>query len=847
MFRKLDSFYSTSERNPRYGVVSLDFVISGLTQAKAEARWPRRAARGGSGEVAMAELVTHNSNVKNFCFSFKPGLYRRLLIFVFWIVAIALSADAEIPTPLQITPFSNFDYENIEPPYSYGFSFPIKADILNEDPNTYQPDYHHRYFMSVFGPRYKPVTSSNIEYFDFHQGSDITAEVDYDGMDYGQNNPPDVFSMCDGEIDRIHNPDKATAEKSGEGRYVRVKCDQVFNSNPSWGPIYMAYRHLDEIDPDRKVNKKIYKGDRIGSMGSTGLTKTVHLHFSLRRKVETEFYNVHPMRAFDPTTTPHLLDYLQQGEIHQLEVNEDNALFRVALPYNQANIRAITVSLKDGSYQCIYDFEYVSETADKNERDHNDYVPGLELFAYPFNRGQTASLRYLRSKSEMPVSYPASPERQAGNFFPILSDGIFATPAYVLDVRAKDLPSGYDINDLTIEIIDIYGYGIKATGTSRVKQIGSHPVFSAISNGSDDAQEEANGEVDTSGARLELGDESGTNHKRVALRFTDLNLPQGATITRAYIQFTAGQATDDSALLTIRAEDSDSAQPFAETEKNLSCRMMTETSIQWFPEPWENVRDAGIPQRTPDLSALIQEVVSRQGWSRESALAFIISGMGKRVASSFENHNSDDLDEKKLYKAPFLYIEYSEKILDLKIIASEDDVEEHEDGSIAKKGTDLELCYDDYISSSHGLYGYQQVGLRFQNVAIPSGATITKAFVQFTADEVSEDAAEMSIYGEAADSAASFSYACSNISNRRGTRSSVYWKPESWTAIGQAGEQERTPNLRAIIQEIIDRPDWSMNNDIAIIFSGTGTRTAESFDGSPSGAPTLHVEFDSNQ
>ena len=46
-----------------------------------------------------------------------------------------------------------------------------------------------------------------------------------------------------------------------------------------------------------------------------------------------------------------------------------------------------------------------------------------------------------------------------------------------------------------------------------------------------------------------------------------------------------------------------------------------------------------------------------------------------------------------------------------------------------------------------------------------------------------------------------------------------------------------------MIQEIVDRPGWSGGNDLAIIFTGTGTRTAESYNGKASAAPLLHVLY----
>lgn len=107
------------------------------------------------------------------------------------------------------------------------------------------------------------------------------------------------------------------------------------------------------------------------------------------------------------------------------------------------------------------------------------YVDGLELYAYAFNRGHTAYRRYLQKIDEMPASYPASPLHPALNFRPLLNEGILQTPAYVLDVTAHDLPPGYDINDLSIEVIDIWGHGVRAFGNSS-QDLDTHVTFALL-------------------------------------------------------------------------------------------------------------------------------------------------------------------------------------------------------------------------------------------------------------------------------------------------------------------------------------------------------------------------------
>jgi len=120
---------------------------------------------------------------------------------------------------------------------------------------------------------------------------------------------------------------------------------------------------------------------------------------------------------------------------------------------------------------------------------------------------------------------------------------------------------------------------------------------------------------------------------------------------------------------------------------------------------------------------------------------------------------------------------------------------------------------------------------------------IVSASVHFTADEVGSGAVALTLRGEAADHAAPFAATAFNGSGRSVTSSSLAWSPPAWTAIGAAGAAQRTPDLSALVQEIVDRPGWAPGNPLVLVVTGTGKRTAESFEGAPAAAPVLRVEY----
>jgi hypothetical protein len=164
--------------------------------------------------------------------------------------------------------------------------------------------------------------------------------------------------------------------------------------------------------------------------------------------------------------------------------------------------------------------------------------------------------------------------------------------------------------------------------------------------------------------------------------------------------------------------------------------------------------------------------------------------------------------------------------LDLRVAASSDDAEERDSGSVRLTSSDLEMVFDT---------SDQVVGMRFQGVDIEPGARITSATLQFQVDEVSTGAVSLIIEGEASDDG--------NISSRPRTTSFVPWSPPDWNTVGEAGPDQQTPDLSAILQEIVDRDGWVTGGSVVLLVTGSGKRVVESFDGRSEAAPLLHVDI----
>ncbi len=371
-----------------------------------------------------------------------------------------------------------------------------------------------------------------------------------------------------------------------------------------------------------------------------------------------------------------------------------------------------------------------------------------------------------------------------------------------------------------------------------------------VNNALDDAEESDLGAVGLHSSDLEIVFDG--SDQTVGMRFNNLTIPQSAIITEAYIQFKVDEGASIATNLIISAEATDNSGAFESSTQNISSRPRTNESIAWSPVAWLTIGEAGIDQRTPNLAPVIQEVISRSGWVSGNSLSIIIAGSGERVA---ESYNGDPGG------APLLHIEYrmdgatstpvptatntpvpsptptpSGEVASLEVRVNNalDDAEESDLGAVGLHSSDLEIVFDG---------SDQTVGMRFNNLTIPQSAIITEAYIQFKVDEGASIATNLIISAEATDNSGAFESSAQNISSRPRTNESIAWSPVAWLTIGEAGIDQRTPNLAPVIQEVISRSGWVSGNSLSIIIAGSGERVAESYNGDPGGAPLLHIEY----
>ncbi len=187
----------------------------------------------------------------------------------------------------------------------------------------------------------------------------------------------------------------------------------------------------------------------------------------------------------------------------------------------------------------------------------------------------------------------------------------------------------------------------------------------------DDAEQE-NNEMDALfDDDLDAGWEGATEDQNIltaGIRFRQIDIPQGAKIDSAFITIWSheGKSADDIANINIYVDANINAPTF-KLDSLISKRTLSLNSVKWIENKQWKIWQ---PYRTPDISSLLKEMVSKPSWKSGNPLAFIFAGENQgpsevenaREFESFENiaDPSDGGDgQRHPERIPLLTVYYS--------------------------------------------------------------------------------------------------------------------------------------------------------------------------------------------
>lgn len=168
-----------------------------------------------------------------------------------------------------------------------------------------------------------------------------------------------------------------------------------------------------------------------------------------------------------------------------------------------------------------------------------------------------------------------------------------------------------------------------------------------------------------------------------------------------------------------------------------------------------------------------------------------------------------------------------------------------------RPSVDRQICEGSVAQCRYDPPCLQEIGIRFQKVYIPHGASITDAFIVFDVDEqpsngnrrsrVLTENLTVTIAAQSADNAEAFLEERNNIAKRPRTQARVVWSIPAWT---HEHALQTSAGISDLIAEVVGRDGWAAGNSIVIMIrhgSGEGVRVAESF---RQGTPTLKVRWE---
>ena len=359
--------------------------------------------------------------------------------------------------------------------------------------------------------------------------------------------------------------------------------------------------------------------------------------------------------------------------------------------------------------------------------------------------------------------------------------------------------------------------------------------------GNSDASEEAvaSGAVDTSSSDLELTHE-GDSEQVVAIRFPSVSIAAGVQISSSSILFDVDEVrpgqSDVDTTIAIYGEQSANSAVLSSTAVDISSRRPTRASVRWNPEPSVTTHDDLV---TPDLSSILNEVVSQPGWATGNPLTIMmghIDGAGSRWVESHRTNNGVDTPALRWTTActpgggkPASGTATSGPVIDavFTVRSRDDDAEEAvSSGSVSTSSSDLELMNEGSDDAE------QVVLLVFPAVTVPAGATVIHAQVLFDIDEVKPGQSDVdttiTISGQVGHAMIPTA-ADHDISSRPLTRASIIWQPEPSINVH---DDLTTPDIADIANEIVNGAGWSLGSNLGLLFghvSGSGIRWVESY------------------
>lgn len=320
------------------------------------------------------------------------------------------------------------------------------------------------------------------------------------------------------------------------------------------------------------------------------------------------------------------------------------------------------------------------------------------------------------------------------------------------------------------------------------------------------------------------------------VRFMGVDIPKNATIHSAYLEVTAAVDSNPAAPLAAFVVATDllnatysNSLPFDTTNHLYSSRWGAE-GLTLSPATW--IKDQ---KYQLDVKALLQSHVNYSGYcgateiTGSNAVGFRIralDGSGSRTFYSYEGDGG---------KAPRLVVNYTSPTTDSCVQIRRAYVSSASSSDATQSSSsNNNVLTDEKIALS----STSRAGLRFTGIAVPKAAEIVDARLTLYGSGGSNGT--ITVKGIATDDQAAFT-TTSRLSNMTLGTQSVAWAPGSWAS----GGTYESVNLKAVIQEIVNRAGWASGNALGLQLTGTGPQFYTADRSQTSTRPVLSIIYKS--
>lgn len=324
--------------------------------------------------------------------------------------------------------------------------------------------------------------------------------------------------------------------------------------------------------------------------------------------------------------------------------------------------------------------------------------------------------------------------------------------------------------------------------------------------------------------------------KTAGIRFQNVGIPQGATITSATLNFVpAADGAAPAPTLIVKGQAVDDAAVYDTTANSLSAssRTRTSASVRWIPDEWR-VTNPPVLVEGPNITSIVQEIVNRSGWCGNNSMAFYIQpetdgSLGLRTAASFDAGGG---------RQPQLVVNYTtgatpgclNPIIETRIASNKSDGYE--------AGTNVNL-----VSETLPLSSGNVIGARFEGLPIAKDATILDARLILTAaNDSTVNQTVAARVQTTISNAPAFVALDGDIEGRTGT-SLNFPTIGTWVS----GQEYRSADIKAGIQSVVNSADWAPRNAIAVLLRTGGSTGAQvvAYESNPAQSMRLRIKLQS--